>query len=228
MTINNIVFFSARSLPLQFRVRGTFTSPSMARRKMPKYQMMWVRFVVSLRSVLIRMIIMYIGRTVNLFTDLLVTGASGANIIVTDFNCRLLWSRIRTMLCDCSEWFSSRCVQTAHNQRFYSGLLSSFSSDLYSVPSCGSWVWCCGGRSWRSGTQGSFWPVRGWLQHCLCHQAFPHQVSHCRCTGMTTHFICSLFYLFIYRFSSVSNPAFINLELNKLKTDLFYKSQPSS
>lgn len=66
-------------------------------------------------------------------------------------------------------------------------------SDLYAVPSSRSWVWRCRGWSWRSRTQGSLWSVRGWLQHCLCHQALPHQVSHCSCTGeaaLVIHLLC--------------------------------------
>lgn len=78
-------------------------------------------------------------------------------------------------------------VQAALNWKFYSIFCLSLFSDLYPVPGCGSRVWCCGSRSWRSRAQGSFWPVWGWLQHCLRHQALPHQVPHCGCTGITTH-----------------------------------------
>lgn len=61
-----------------------------------------------------------------------------------------------------------------------------FFSDLYTVPSCGSWVWRRSSGSGRSRTQSRFWPVRGWLQHCLHHQALPDQVSHCGCTGTSS------------------------------------------
>lgn len=36
----HIILFPARSPLLQFRVPGTFISPSMGRRRVPKYQMM--------------------------------------------------------------------------------------------------------------------------------------------------------------------------------------------
>lgn len=84
-------------------------------------------------------------------------------------------------------YFSTMCKLLCIG-RFTVTTLRQFFSELYAVPGCRSWVWRCSGRSWRSRTQGSFWPVRGWLQHCLCHKALPHQVSHCCCAGIATLF----------------------------------------
>lgn len=78
----------------------------------------------------------------------------------------------------------------------------SVSSDLHSVSSSRPWVWCCGGGSrWRRASC-RFRSVGGRLQHSLCHQTFPHPLTHSGRTGLEM-FSCVSHYYYLVRINNM-------------------------